>query len=106
MTRKQPNYLNSSGLIAMNNPIMSPITTPMIVRAVSIFFSLVVISTSHRHGKPYHRYRFAIGHHLGRGIRGTVVGRKLATANGPSGIRTQDLRIMGRCQGSESYSTL
>jgi hypothetical protein len=30
----------------MNNPIISPITTPMIVPAASIFFSLVVISTS------------------------------------------------------------
>jgi hypothetical protein len=44
------NYLNSSGLIAMNNPIISPITTPMIVPAASTFFSLVVMSTPQRRG--------------------------------------------------------
>jgi hypothetical protein len=38
----------------MNNAIISPTTNPMIVPAASIFFSLVVISTSQGHGKPYH----------------------------------------------------
>ena len=32
----------------------------MIVPAASIFFSLVVISTSERHGKPYHIPRSAV----------------------------------------------
>ena len=45
--QKQRYYLNSSGLIAMNNPIISPITTPMIVPAAtpraSTFCSLLVI---------------------------------------------------------------
>lgn len=52
------NYLNSSGLIVMNNAIISPITTPVIVPAATprqnTFCSLVVISTFQRHGKPYH----------------------------------------------------
>jgi hypothetical protein len=60
--QKQRNYgiraLNSSGLIAMNNAIISPTANPIIVPAAtprqSIFCSLGVISTSQRHGKPYH----------------------------------------------------
>jgi hypothetical protein len=40
----------------MNNPTISPITTPMIVPAASIFFSLVVIPTSHGVGNPYHPF--------------------------------------------------
>jgi hypothetical protein len=55
--RKQRNYgiraLNSSGLIAMNNANISPITNPIIVPAAtprqSTFCSLVVISTFQRH---------------------------------------------------------
>jgi hypothetical protein len=42
----------------MNNAIMSPTATPMIVPAAtprqSTFCSLAVISTSQRQGKPYH----------------------------------------------------
>ena len=61
--RKQRNYgiraLNSSGLIAMNNAIISPTTNPTTVPAAtprqSTFCSLGVISTSQSHGKPYHR---------------------------------------------------
>jgi hypothetical protein len=45
-TSRYQSPLNSSGLIAMNNAIISPTTNPMIVPAASIFFSLVVISTS------------------------------------------------------------
>jgi hypothetical protein len=45
-------------LIVMNNAIMSPTATPMIVPAAtprqSTFCSLAVISTSQRQGKPYH----------------------------------------------------
>jgi hypothetical protein len=58
--QKQRNYgiraLNSSGLIAMNNAIISPTANPTIVPAAtprqSAFCSLVVISTSQRHGNP------------------------------------------------------
>ena len=61
-TRRQRNYgiraLNSSGLIAMNNAIISPTTNPTTVPAAtprqSTFCSLGVISTSQRHRKPYH----------------------------------------------------
>ena len=48
---------NSSGLIVMNNAIISPTTNPTIVPAATprqnTFCSLGVISTSQRHGKPY-----------------------------------------------------
>jgi hypothetical protein len=60
-TRQQRNYgvraPNSSGLIAIINAVMSPIANPTMVPAptprTNTFCSLVVISTSQRHGKPH-----------------------------------------------------
>ena len=53
-TLRYQSPLNSSGLIAMNNAIISPTTNPMIVPAASIFFSLVVIQPPKGIWKPHH----------------------------------------------------